>query len=358
MRDGTSTVNGLRKIRVLIIDDSALIRAILTEVVNSFPDLEAVGAAAHPLQARDMIKALNPDVLTLDVEMPKMDGLTFLERLMRLRPMPVLMISSLTERGSEVALNALELGAVDFIAKPKLDVASGLQGYAEDIASKIRMAFHSRASNHLQGESRVSPVCHSGKFSTIEKIVLVGSSTGGTEALKVFLEPMPTDAPAILIAQHMPEAFTKSFAVRLNGLCRMNVKEAEDGERVLPGHVYVAPGHSHLRVARNGVGYMLRLGGDAPVNHHRPSVDVLFQSAVQSVGANGLVVMLTGMGRDGAQGMLQMRQTGAYTIAQDEATSVVYGMPRAAVEVGAVDEILPLGAIAGRVLERLRGQIR
>ena len=347
-------MNGLRKIRVLIIDDSALIRAILTEVVNSFPDLEAVGAAAHPLQARDMIKALNPDVLTLDVEMPKMDGLTFLERLMRLRPMPVLMISSMTERGSEVALNALELGAVDFIAKPKLDVVSGLQGYAEDIAGKIRMAFHSRASNHLQGESRVSPVCHSGKFSTNEKIVLVGSSTGGTEALKVFLEPMPTDAPAILIAQHMPEAFTKSFAVRLNGLCRMSVKEAEEGERVLPGHVYVAPGHSHLRVTRNGVGYMLRLGGDAPVNHHRPSVDVLFQSAVQSVGANGVVVMLTGMGRDGAQGMLQMRRTGAYTIAQDEATSVVYGMPRAAVEAGAVDEVLPLGAISGRVLERLR----
>ena len=197
-------MNGRRKIRVLIVDDSALIRAILTEVVNSFPDLEAVGAAAHPLQARDMIKALNPDVLTLDVEMPKMDGLTFLERLMRLRPMPVLMISSLTERGSEVALNALELGAVDFIAKPKLDVVSGLQGYAEDIAGKIRMAFHSRASNHLQGESRVSPVCHSGKFSTNEKIVLVGSSTGGTEALKVFLEPMPTDAPASTAARGIP----------------------------------------------------------------------------------------------------------------------------------------------------------
>ncbi|XXG31661.1 MAG: chemotaxis response regulator protein-glutamate methylesterase [Ferrovum myxofaciens] len=354
MRDRTAIVNGLRKIRVLIVDDSALIRAILTEVVSSFPDLEAVGAAAHPLQARDMIKALNPDVLTLDVEMPKMDGLTFLERLMRLRPMPVLMISSMTERGSEVALNALELGAVDFIAKPKLDVASGLQGYAEEIAGKIRMAFHARASSCIHGQSTVSSVSHSGKFSGPEKVVLVGSSTGGTEALKVFLEPMPADAPAILITQHMPEAFTKSFAARLNGLCRMNVKEAEEGERVLSGHVYVAPGHSHLRVTRNGAGYMLRLGGDAPVNHHRPSVDVLFQSAVQSVGANGLVVLLTGMGRDGAQGMLQMRQAGAYTIAQDEATSVVYGMPRAAVEVGAVDEVLPLGAIARRVLEHLR----
>ena len=353
MRDRISTVNGTRRIRVLIVDDSALIRALLTEVVGSFPDLEVVGAAADPLRARDMIKELNPDVLTLDVEMPRMDGLTFLERLMRLRPMPVLMISSLTEWGSEVALDALELGAVDFIAKPKLDVVSGLQEYAEEIARKIRMAFRSCAASCTQGEGMVSPVRHSGKLSAPEKIILVGASTGGTEALKVFLEPMPEDAPAILITQHMPEAFTKSFAVRLNGLCRMNVKEAEEGERVLPGHVYVAPGHSHLRVTRNGTGYTLRLGGDAPVNHHRPSVDVLFQSAVQSVGANGLVILLTGMGRDGAQGMLQMRQAGAYTIAQDEATSVVYGMPRAAVEVGAVDEVLPLDAIARRVLERL-----
>ncbi|NDU85138.1 MAG: chemotaxis response regulator protein-glutamate methylesterase, partial [Ferrovum sp.] len=319
----------VRPIKVLVVDDSALVRAILKEVINSASDMEVVGAATDPFQARDMIKLLAPDVLTLDVEMPKMNGLTFLERLMRLRPMPVLMISSLTERGSEVALNALELGAVDFIAKPKLDVAAGLQGYAEEIIAKIRMAARSRVIQSLARAGSSVPALKSTKISTTEKLILVGSSTGGTEALKVFLEPMPADAPAIIIVQHMPEAFTRSFAARLDGLCRMTVKEAEDQERVLPGHVYVAPGHSHVRVELSGARYSLRLGSDDPVNHHRPSVDALFQSAVATVGRNAVVVMLTGMGRDGAQGMLQMRQVGAYTIAQDEATCVVYGMPRA-----------------------------
>jgi two-component system chemotaxis response regulator CheB len=343
-----------KKIRVLIIDDSALIRSILKEVINSYPDMEAVGAAANPLQARDMIKTLNPDVLTLDVEMPEMDGLTFLEKLMRLRPMPVLMISSLTEKGSEVALRALELGAVDFLAKPKLGISDGMRAYADDIAEKIRTAYFtkSRLARRIAPGNATLPELGN-RITSTEKIIILGASTGGTEAIKEFLIRLPADAPGILIAQHMPEAFTKSFAARLDSLCKINVVEAQGNERILPGHAFIAPGHSHLLLKRSGANYMTELSQSAPVNHHRPSVEVLFRSAAKHAGKNVIGVMLTGMGKDGANAMLEMRQAGAYSFAQNEETCVVFGMPREAIAVGAVDEIVPIQDMAQRVLLKL-----
>lgn len=343
-----------RNIKELIIDDSALIRSILKGIVNSQPDMEAVGAASNPLQAREMIKTLNPDVLTLDVEMPEMDGLTFLEKLMRRRPMPVLMISTLTERGSEAALRSLELGAVDLLVRPKLGVAEGMQAYADEIAGKIRIASMAHVQNTVIGAPSNSSLPTLGcRTASTEKLIIVGASTGGTEALKEFLIPMPADAPAILVAQHMPEAFTRSFADRLNGLSKMTVTEGVHNERVLPGHVYIAPGHSHMLVKRSGSNYVIELNQAPPVNHHRPSVEVLFRSAAQCAGANAIGVMLTGMGKDGALGMLEMRQAGAYNFAQDEATCVVYGMPRAAVEVGAAHESVPIQDMAARVLAKV-----
>jgi len=344
-----------RKIKVLIIDDSALIRSVLKEVINNFPDMEAVGAASNPLQAREMIKTLNPDVLTLDVEMPEMDGLTFLEKLMRLRPMPVLMISSLTERGSDAALRALELGAVDFLPKPKLGIVEGIQEYADEIAGKIRTAFKTKIRPRSQEASSALVALPSlgSRFSTTEKVIAVGSSTGGTEAIKELLVRMPADAPGILIAQHMPQAFTKSFANRLDGLCKIKVVEAEGNERILPGHAYIAPGHSHLLLKRSGANYMTELSQSAPVNHHRPSVEVLFRSVAQYAGKNAIGIMLTGMGKDGAVGMLEMRQAGAYNLAQDEASCVVFGMPREAIAVGAVDEVVPIQEMTQRVLSKL-----
>lgn len=345
------------KIKVLIIDDSALIRSILKEVINNYPDMEAVGAAANPLQARDMIKTLNPDVLTLDVEMPEMDGLTFLEKLMRLRPTPVLMISSLTERGSEAALRALELGAVDFLAKPKLGISDGMREYADDIADKIRAAYLTKsrlARRILPGNSSQEALPELGnRITSTEKIIILGASTGGTEAIKEFLIRLPADAPGILIAQHMPEAFTKSFAARLDSLCKISVVEAQGNERILPGHAFIAPGHSHLLLKRSGANYMTELSQSAPVNHHRPSVEVLFRSAAKHAGRNVIGVMLTGMGKDGANAMLEMRQAGAYNFAQNEETCVVFGMPREAIAVGAVDEIVPIQDMAQRVLIKL-----
>jgi len=351
----TVSVMPARKINVLIIDDSALIRAILTEIINSCADMHSVGAASNPLQAREMIRTLNPDVLTLDVEMPEMDGLTFLDKLMRLRPMPVLMISSLTERGSEAALRALELGAVDFLPKPKLGISDGMREYAETITEKIRVAYQARGKFHAPVTSQSREVLPSlgGRIGSTEKIIAVGASTGGTEAIKEFLIRLPADAPGIVIAQHMPEAFTKSFAARLDGLCKITVKEAEGNERVLPGHAYIAPGHSHLLLKRSGANYMTELSKLPPVNHHRPSVEVLFRSVAQNAGKNVIGVMLTGMGKDGAMGMLEMRQAGAYNFAQDEASCVVFGMPREAIAVGAVDEVVSIQDMAQKVLQRL-----
>lgn len=345
------------KIRVLIIDDSALIRSILKEVINSYPDMEVVGAAANPLQAREMIRSLDPDVLTLDVEMPEMDGLTFLEKLMRLRPTPVLMISSLTEKGSESALRALELGAIDFLAKPKLDINEGMREYSEDIAEKIRTAYQAKSGLPRRIEPAGSPKETlpelGSKFRSTEKIIILGASTGGTEAIKEFLMRLPADAPGILIAQHMPEAFTKSFAARLDSLCKIKVIESQGNERVLPGHAFIAPGHSHLLLKRSGANYLTELSQSPPVNHHRPSVEVLFRSAARNAGPNALGVMLTGMGKDGAMAMLEMKRAGAYNFAQNEQTCVVFGMPREAIAVGAVDEIVPIQDMAQRVMNKL-----
>jgi two-component system chemotaxis response regulator CheB len=287
--------------------------------------------------------------------MPQMDGLTFLDKLMRLRPMPVLMISSLTERGSEAALRALELGAVDFLPKPKMGIADGLREYADTIAEKIRVAYQARGKFRIPTHpvTRETLPSLGTRIGTTEKIIAVGASTGGTEAIKEFLIRLPADSPGIVIAQHMPEAFTKSFAARLDSLCKITVKEAEGNERILPGHAYIAPGHSHLLLKRSGANYMTELSQSPPVNHHRPSVEVLFRSVAQNAGKNVIGVMLTGMGKDGAIGMLEMRQAGAYNFAQDEATCVVYGMPREAVAVGAVDDIVPIQDMAQRVLNRL-----
>jgi two-component system chemotaxis response regulator CheB len=342
---------------VLIVDDSALIRSLLTEVVNRQPDMIAVGAAPDPIVAREMIRNLNPDVLTLDVEMPRMDGIEFLEKLMRLRPMPVVMVSTMTEKGAQVTMRALELGAVDFVAKPKLDVARGLQDAATEIADKIRLAATARIrARPVPGAATaVRPLAALGPRTGTEKLLIIGASTGGTEAIKEVLLPMPPDAPGILITQHMPAGFTRSFADRLNTLCRIRVKEAEHGERVLPGHAYIAPGDRHLLVRRSGANYMVELSDAEPVNRHRPSVEVLFRSAAQCVGANAIGVMLTGMGKDGASGMLDMKRAGAVNIAQNEATCVVFGMPKEAIAAGGVDEVLPLGSIAERVLALLRG---
>lgn len=351
---------GARQIRVVVVDDSALVRRVLREVIEHEPDMSVVGAAPDPLVAREMIRALSPDVITLDVEMPRMDGLEFLERLMRLRPMPVIMVSSITERGSEAALRALELGAVDFVAKPKLDIAGGLREYGREITEKIRAASTARVRRGVPrldtgpalSVDAVLPA-QPRKVLGTEKVLAVGASTGGTEAIKEVLAALPPDCPGVVVTQHMPEAFTRSFAARLDSLCRIRVKEAEGGERVLPGHAYVAPGHSHLLLERSGANYVVRLSDGPPVNRHRPSVDVLFRSVANAAGRNAVGILLTGMGKDGAAGMLEMKQAGAWTIAQNEATCVVYGMPREAVALGAVEEVLPLEDIAGRLLDRV-----
>ena len=322
-----------------------------------------VGAAADPLLAREMIRNLNPDVITLDVEMPRMDGLDFLQRLMRLRPMPVVMVSTLTERGAEVTMKALELGAVDFVAKPKIGVADGIRLLADDITDKIRIAAKAQvrrapaAAPASGAPGAVAPkptvIASLGRMST-EKIIFIGASTGGTEATKEVLINLPADCPAVVITQHMPPGFTKSYAARLDGLCKIRVKEAQDGERILPGHGYIAPGGLHLSVERSGANYIARVQDGEPVNRHKPSVEVLFNSAARVVGPNAIGVMLTGMGADGAKAMKAMKDAGSYNFVQDEATCVVFGMPREAIAACAADEVLPLGQIAARMIERLR----
>ena len=340
------------KIKVLIVDDSALIRSVMTEIISKQPDMEVVGVAPDPLVARELIKQTNPDVLTLDVEMPKMDGLDFLEKLMRLRPMPVVMVSSLTERGSEITMRALELGAVDFVTKPKISIQAGMREYAELISDKIRAAAKARVkARSLQPakDGGQLPLLKNPLMSS-EKLIIIGASTGGTEAIREFLMQMPSDCPGILIAQHMPEGFTTSFAKRLDSLCKISVRESQGDERVLPGHAYIAPGHSHLLLARSGANYVTRIEQTDPVNRHRPSVDVLFRSAATAAGKNAVGVILTGMGKDGAQGMLEMKTAGAYNFAQDEASCVVFGMPREAIALGAAHEVGALQALPGMVL--------
>ncbi|HQD82670.1 MAG TPA: chemotaxis response regulator protein-glutamate methylesterase, partial [Quisquiliibacterium sp.] len=341
------------KTKVLVVDDSALVRTMLASFINAQPDLECVGAASDPYVAREMIRNLNPDVLTLDIEMPRMDGIDFLEKLMRLRPMPVVMVSTLTERGADITLRALELGAIDFVAKPKIGVSQGLQEAAAEIIEKVRVASRARIGRRLMpaagtapaaaargaaagmGVAPATPPAARAPVSAVrhgtEKLVAIGASTGGTEAIRAILTRLPADFPAIVITQHMPPGFTRSFAERLDAQCRIRVKEAEHGERLVPGHAYIAPGGRHLRVDRSGANYVAVVDDSAPVNRHKPSVDVLFASVASRVGPNAIGVMLTGMGRDGADAMRTMRDAGAFNLAQDEASCVVYGMPREAV---------------------------
>ncbi|MDE2147366.1 MAG: chemotaxis response regulator protein-glutamate methylesterase [Burkholderiales bacterium] len=374
-----------RKTRVVVVDDSALVRGLLAQIIDRESDMCCVGAASDPLVAREMIRSLDPDVITLDVEMPRMDGIDFLARLMRLRPMPVVMVSTLTERGADVTLKALELGAVDFVAKPKIGVADGLRQLGLDITDKIRTAAQARVHRLAAAPATSIPSTASltaslaasltaastaaapgaaasakpaapaalGRLST-EKIVFIGASTGGTEATRELLAALPADSPAVMITQHMPPGFTRSYAARLDGLCRIRVAEASDGERVLPGHAYIAPGGLHLAVERSGANYIARVRDGEAVNRHKPSVEVLFDSAARIVGRNALGVMLTGMGGDGARAMRAMREAGSFNLVQDEASCVVFGMPREAIAQGAAHEVLPLAKIAPRLLEWLR----
>lgn len=351
----------MRKIRVLVIDDSALVRSLLTEIIDREDDLECVGTAGDPLIARGMIRELNPDVITLDVEMPRMDGLDFLARLMRLRPTPVVMISALTDHGAEVTLRALELGAVEFVAKPRVDVLGGLDMMAHQIAEKIRIA----ASAHISRRPSPPPLSPAPKAITPpmlargalkfgpEALVFIGASTGGTEAIKTILECIPLEFPGIVITQHMPAGFTASFAARLNNACKITVKEAVDGERILPGHAYLAPGGRQFSVRRAERGYVAVVREGDLVNRHRPSVEVLFQSAALEAGKNAYGIMLSGMGADGARAMRAMRDAGSYNFVQDENSCVVFGMPREAIKYGAASEVLPLGEIANALIARV-----
>ena len=347
------------KIKVLVTDDSALIRSLLTEIINSQPDMEVVAVAPDPLVARDLIKLHNPDVLTLDIEMPKMDGLDFLERLMRLRPMPVVMISTLTERGSEITIRALELGAVDFVTKPKLGIADGMREYTELIADKIRTAARAKIkishrltikSPQLNTQSEPAP----GYQANHEKLIIIGASTGGTVAISNLLSKLPSNCPGILIAQHMPPGFTKSFASRLDTVCEITVKEAEDGEIIQRGHAYIAPGGMHLGLKKMGANYQIKLDDGEPVNRHKPSVDYLFNCAAGVLGKNATGIILTGMGKDGALGMLNMKNSGAYNFAQNEESCVVFGMPKEAIAAGGVDQIAGIEELPTLLLNHLR----
>lgn len=345
-------------IKVLVVDDSLTMRRLLVEMINSAPDVEAVGSAVDAQSARELIKTLNPDVLTLDVQMPGMSGIDFLERLMRLRPMPVVMVSSFTDTASEITLRALELGAVDFIGKPRLSSPQSSVEYAQELLEKIRAAYGARlrrsafAGSALRSEVLPqAPVRGASRpLTEAGRAVFVGASTGGTEAIKNFLLGFPEDCPPTLIVQHMPDTFTASFAKRLDSLCPPQVIEAQGGERIESGHVYLAPGHSHLQIRRTASAYVTELLPTPPVNRHRPSVDVLFDSAAGVLDGRAVGVLLTGMGKDGAQGLLRMRQAGARTFGQDEASCVVYGMPREAALLGAVEETGSPEELARRVL--------
>lgn len=356
-----------KKIRVVVVDDSALVRGLLAEIINRESDMECVGAANDPLIAREMIRDLNPDVITLDIEMPKMDGIDFLARLMRLRPMPVVMISTLTERGAEVTMRALELGAVDFVAKPRIGLVDGINELAGQIVEKVRVAASAHVRRVTQpsqpsitavGDAQRVPgrpeLLSMGRIST-EKLICIGASTGGTEAIKEILMRMPADSPGIVITQHMPPGFTTSFAARLNTLCQITVQEASNGGRVLPGHAYIAPGGKQFRVEKSGANYVCVVEDGETVNRHKPSVEVLFKSAARVVGRNAFGIMLTGMGNDGAKAMKEMKDAGSYNYVQDEASCIVFGMPREAILHGAADEILPLIDIAGALLTKLGG---
>lgn len=364
----------MSKIKVLIIDDSALVRQVMTEILNADSAIEVIGTAQDPFDAREKIKKLKPDVLTLDVEMPKMDGITFLANLMRLHPLPVVMVSTLTDKGADITFEALELGAIDFVSKPKIDVIDGLNDYAAEICEKVKTAStvnvskisDRRARQAISTNSDVSNVASrlsadavlekrsapKTKLKTTDKIIALGASTGGTEAIKEVLIGMPANSPGIVISQHIPVAFSKPFAKRMDKNSAMTVYEAVDGQQILPGHVYIAPGNRHLIVERSGARYICRLNDGPPVNRHKPSVDVMFRSVAQNVGPNAIGVILTGMGADGAEGLKEMLENGATTLVQDEKSSVVWGMPGEAFKMGATKDQYPLEKIAKELLKR------
>ncbi len=344
-----------KPVRVLIVDDSALIRQLLTTLLSADPGIEVVGTAADPYVARERIKALNPDVVTLDVEMPHMDGISFLRKIMALRPMPVIMISTLTKAGADVTLEALEIGAVDFIAKPSADAAHALPALAGELQAKVKAAARTRiAARAAMMPPKVKNVARLVRPNG--RIVAIGASTGGVEALKTVLMNLPADCPPIVITQHMPPRFTAAFAQRLNRECPMSVKEAADGDVLAQGHVYIAPGSHHLQVVKSGAGYVCALNDGPPVTGHRPSVDVLFRSVARAIGRSGIGVILTGMGKDGADGLLELRKAGGQTIGQDEASSLIYGMPHVAFERGAVMRQCSLSQIADAILDACEGK--
>ncbi|GAB6069792.1 chemotaxis response regulator protein-glutamate methylesterase [Thiomicrorhabdus hydrogeniphila] len=365
-------------IKVLIVDDSALVRKMLQEMLSTDPMITVVGTAFDPFDAREKIKQLRPDVLTLDVEMPKMDGVTFLKNLMRLHPVPVVMVSTLTEKGADVTFEAMDLGAVDFVTKPKFDLVNTFEDYTLEICSKVKTASRVRRSmleqqyaryvarqtqkpavatlntpsrSSITSQAKATAVVKSnGRHST--KIVALGASTGGTEAIKEVLSRLPANAPAILITQHIPAAFSLPFAKRMDSISEMTVHHAEDGLEIHPGHVYIAPGDKHLVIAKSGAGLICRLDDSDPVNRHKPAVDVMFKSVLQNIGANRAIgVLLTGMGADGAVGLKALKDSGVPTIAQNEKTSVVWGMPGEAVKIGAAVDVLPLDKVAARIME-------
>ncbi len=357
-----------RPVRVLIVDDSASVRQALTEVLQSDDEIEVIGAAADPFIAAKRIQEEAPDVITLDVEMPRMDGITFLRKLMSQHPIPVVMCSSLTEEGSETLMQALEAGAVDVILKPKLDTRQQLLEARMGICDVVKAAASVRRrpaaarprgapEEKLTADAMMPPPRPTAMARTTDMAVCIGASTGGTESLREVLQALPPDAPGIVIVQHMPEVFTAAFARRLDSLCAIAVKEAEDGDAILRGRALIAPGNRHTLVQRSGARYFVTVKDGPLVTRHRPSVDVLFRSAAQTLGANGLGILMTGMGDDGARGLLEMRQAGAQTVAQDEATCVVFGMPKEAIQRGAAAKVLPLGAIPGEILRAARAHV-
>jgi two-component system, chemotaxis family, protein-glutamate methylesterase/glutaminase len=348
------------KIKVLIVDDSAVVRQTLNEIISSDPRMEVIGTASDPFMAADRLNQRIPDVITLDVEMPRMDGITFLQKIMSQHPIPVVICSSLTEKNSETTLKALEYGAVEIITKPRMGTKQFLEESKIRICDAVKAASLARVRPiaqrpfkpvpKLSADAVIAKPTSKAMVQTTEKVVVIGASTGGTEALRIFLEDLPHDAPGMVIVQHMPENFTKAFAQRLDGLCRVSVKEAEDGDSVVRGRALIAPGNRHTLLKRSGARYYVEVKDGPLVSRHRPSVDVLFRSAARYAGKNTVGVIMTGMGDDGAKGMLEMKQGGATTFAQDEKTSVVFGMPQEAIKLGGVDKVIALEAIAGNVL--------
>lgn len=350
------------KIKVLIIDDSAVIRTVLTEILNGAGDIEVIGTAPDPLFAKNKLTSLQPDVITLDVEMPRMDGLTFLEELMHTNPVPVLMVSSLTQRACDTTLRALELGAIDYVTKPSIEITQGVEALAHEIIAKVRIAAKARMRFAARGSLPATAAAPAGpkasaldtsRMATTDKLIAIGASTGGTQAITEVITQLPASIPGIVVVQHMPPVFTKSYAERLNTMSRVNVKEAEHGDRILRGTAFIAPGGRHMSIRRDGAMYYLELSDGPPVNYVKPAVDVLFRSVARFAGRNAVGVILTGMGEDGARGLKEMREHGALTLAQDEAPCIVFGMPKRAIEMDAVDRVLPLSQIPRHILEAL-----